>query len=111
MRQQTGFSIAYIDIRETLPESGIYRKFFFFTIKDDKYYWGTSNNSFTLNQMEERESRGTVLKLPDPQPLEIGMGIFINNIGEVFYADLVNPCSNNPEMKYLCTFDVSRFPK
>jgi hypothetical protein len=105
--KQTGFSIAYLAV-DKLPSSG-YLKLFFYTEKDGKYYWGTGNNSFSLEEMKEKESRGVILKLPIFKPLEEKMGIWVNNIGEIYYADLVNPVQNGPGLEYLCTFDVSLF--
>ncbi|MCF7831285.1 MAG: hypothetical protein K9M36_00130 [Candidatus Pacebacteria bacterium] len=107
MLNQTGYSIAYLVV-DTLPTSG-YRKLLFYTIKDGKYYWGTGNNSFSLEEMQKQELDGKILKLPTPKPLEEKMGIWVNNIGEIYYADLVNPVQNDPGLEYLCTFDVSLF--
>lgn len=104
MRQQTGYSIAYLVV-DKLPSSG-YCKLLFYTEKNGKYYWGTGNNSFSLGEMQEKESRGVILKLPKPKPLEEKMGVWINSKGEVYYADLVNPLIN---LVYLCTFDIIPF--
>jgi|GEM_PF-3533429 len=107
MLQQTGFSIVYL-IKDELPKYG-YRKLFFYTFKDEKYYYGTGANSFPVEKMKEKQSEGEILKLPVPQELEKEMGIWINSIGQVFYASLVHPIKNSLERKYLCTFDMSLF--
>lgn len=100
MRKSTGYSIAYVAVN-TLPSPGYYRPLYFYTSKDSKYYWGTGNNSYSLESLQNQESQGKIFKLPIPIPLEEGMGMWVNSEGELFYGDLVNPLKSDVKLRFL----------
>lgn len=86
------YYIAYIIIPYEFPESGM-DMLFFYTKKGDKYYWGTDNNSFNQEFMDDLENKKKIIKLPELIKLEEGTELGFNKSGKIYLgktADMLN---------------------
>jgi len=84
--------IAYIIIPEEIPKKGI-DMLFFYTKKGEKYYWGTDNNSFSQEFVDDLESRNKIVKLPELIKLADEKSLWIDKFGKVYFereADIQN---------------------
>ena len=79
---EEAYYIAYI-IPDRVPESGM-RTLFFYTKKGGKYYWGTGNNSFSQEFMDDLESKKRVIKLPELIKLEEGIELVLDKSGKIY---------------------------
>lgn len=94
IRTERGSGIPPKDAKKTL---------FFYTRLSgtpNEWYWGTDNNSFSLRQMEDMVERGTAFVLPEEVELIEKKGLWFDNNGNVFYADLMYP-NQDPDKKLL----------
>ena len=94
MSDCTKFYITHL-VADELPDSG-YLKLFFYTTTDEghrkgEYFWGTDNNSFSREEMRDKEDRGVIIPLPMPIKLEDKKGLWVDASGTVYLADLINP--------------------
>lgn len=88
------FFISHI-VRDELPTRGL-AKLYFYTKKQDKYYWGLDNNSFQEEYMKDLEDKNQVIKLA--KPLKVRKDgrktIWADSDGNVYLADIKNPYSD-----------------
>lgn len=95
--------ITHLVIHGALPTSGL-RKLFFYTrlTAPNEYYWGAGNNTFSEDEMRGKETRKTVIRLPEDVELFEKKGLWVDKDANIFYTDLVTP-NKDPEKKFLFT--------
>jgi hypothetical protein len=81
-------------IRDELPSQGL-SKLYFYTMKGDKYYWGSDNNSFNEEYMRNIENKKQVIKLPRLIEIEKDgrKALWADSEGKVYIADKIHPFS------------------
>ncbi len=82
---EEAYYIAYLIVPDEIPESGR-DMLFFYTKKGDKYYWGTGNNSFSQEFMDNLESKKRVIKLPELIKLEKETEVVLDETGKVYFG-------------------------
>ncbi len=88
------FFISHI-VRDELPTRGL-AKLYFYTKKQDKYYWGLDNNSFEEEYMKNLENKNQVIKLAKLLKVrkDARKTIWTDSYGKVYLADIKNPYSD-----------------
>jgi hypothetical protein len=94
MKNNINYYITHI-VPERLPDFGL-KKLFFYTTTDDGdrrglYYWGKGNKPFTKKEIENKVAEGKLIPLHPIVKLEVNKGLWLDDQGRVFNADLKKP--------------------
>jgi hypothetical protein len=93
--ERINYFATHIVAAEDFPQKGM-RKLFFYTVTAEshqkgRYYWGTGNNVYEEQYIQELETSKKIIKLPKEIPLEQNKGFWVDYEGKVYYADLKEP--------------------
>lgn len=105
MNNNPKFFVTHIIIPE-LPEEGFDQVFFYTATAQSydkgKYYWGTDNNSFDQEYIDNLVKQKSIFRLEvNPYPMELNDNetLWIDNNGNLYVADLDEPTLRQRKLK------------
>jgi hypothetical protein len=105
MSNNPNFYITHIIVPE-LPENGFDQVFFYTATAESydkgKYFWGTDNNSFDQEFIDNLITQGKIFILDTeqyPLPLKEDETLWVDSAGEIYKADLHDPTKNQEKLR------------
>jgi len=82
-------------VLDIIPKAGL-RKLLFYTYDLHKktFHWGISSFDHDESFMKKIELNINIIKLKTPLEVKYGDGVWIDNKGDIYIGDLVNPFVN-----------------
>ena len=92
MEEENLFYVSHLIVNE-LPKEGLC-KLYFYTKRENKYYFGTDNNSFSEKDMKILEDKRKIIKLSNLLEIpKTGKTLWTDSDGKVYIADSKKPYS------------------
>lgn len=88
-------------IPDGLPKYGM-RKLFFYTNQEDpnEFFWGTDNNPFTREEVNEMVERKKIIPIPHKLPLTETDTLYIDSKGTMWLANYIDSDINKKEVGF-----------